>query len=137
MSLADSLENAALDAMLGSSATLLGGSLEVALSTTTPNDDGTNFTEPSGYGYARVPVTNNDANWPAASGGEKKNANTITFPTASGGSWGTVTHWGILDGGNVKIFGIIDDGAGGAAPRTILDGDQFLFLANQLRITMD
>ena len=36
------------------------------LSTTTPNDDGTGFTEPSGGGYARVAKTNDATNFPGA-----------------------------------------------------------------------
>lgn len=36
-----------------------------AWSTTTPNQDGSNFTEPAVGGYARVAITNNQANFPA------------------------------------------------------------------------
>lgn len=35
-----------------------------AWSTTTPNQDGSNFTEPVGNGYARVALTNNQTNFP-------------------------------------------------------------------------
>lgn len=38
----------------------------VGWSTTQPNQDGSNVTEPSGNGYARVAVTNNATNFPAA-----------------------------------------------------------------------
>lgn len=37
----------------------------IGWSTTTPNQDGSNFTEPSVGGYARVAVTNNTTNFPA------------------------------------------------------------------------
>ena len=138
MSLMDVLENAVLDEMLGASATLFGASVDIALSTTTPTDAGGNITEPNaGYGYARVSVTNNGTEWPAASSGEKKNANTILFAQASGGAWGDVTHFVIYDGATPKIWGALDNGAGTPTPRTIADGDQFRFLANQLRITID
>lgn len=45
--------------------------------------------EPSGGSYARVAVTNNDTNWPDASGRQKANGTAITFPAPTG-SWGTV-----------------------------------------------
>jgi len=56
----------------------------------------------SAYGYARVAVTNNAANWPDAAGGgtaEKHNGAAITFGSASGGDWGTVTQFALLDAG--------------------------------------
>lgn len=75
------------------------GTWYVGLSLTTPNDDGTNFTEPSGGSYARKAVTNNTTNFPDAvttSGvTTKTNGAKITFnnPTAT---WGLVTHYGIF-----------------------------------------
>lgn len=38
----------------------------LAWSTTTPNQDGSNFTEPSGNGYARVAITNSSGNFTLA-----------------------------------------------------------------------
>ncbi len=137
MSLMNALELAVLDEMLGASASLLGTPVTIGLSTTTPADDGSNITEPSGFGYARASVANDGTEWPAAAAGEKKNANTILFPAASGGSWGTLTHWVMYDSGVPKIWGVLDDGAGVPTPRLVSDGDQFRFLANNLRIAMD
>lgn len=45
--------------------------------------------EPSSGSYARVAVTNNDTNWPAASGRSKANGTVITFPAPTG-AWGTI-----------------------------------------------
>jgi len=74
--------------------------IEVALSTTSPNDDGTGITEPSGFGYSRIVVANSAVNWPAATTiagtTTKKNGIAFTFPTATG-SWGTITHWWLWD----------------------------------------
>ena len=71
----------------------------VGLSTTTPAGDGTAFSEPVGGAYARVAVTNNSTNWPAATTGDgvtrKANGAKITFPNPTG-SWGTITHYGIF-----------------------------------------
>ena len=52
----------------------------VALSTTTPNTDGSNVTEPVGNGYTRVTTAAADWNAPTARG--ISNANALTFPTA-------------------------------------------------------
>lgn len=138
MSLFNGLETDVLNALLGSGASLIGATTEIGLSTTTPNDDGTGITEPSGFGYARVAKTNNDANFPVSTGNEKSNGTAITFPTASGGDWGTITHWVLWEqGGPAKIWGVLDDGAGTPTPRTVQDGDDFSFPIGQLRITMD
>lgn len=75
----------------------------IALSTTLPTNTGTNVTEPSGNAYARVAVTNNATNWPAASGRNKSNGTVIQFPTASG-SWGTITHFAIYTASSGGTF---------------------------------
>lgn len=66
-------------------------------STTTPADDGTGFTEPVGNNYARVAVTNNSTNFPAASTADnvttKINGAKVTFPVPSG-PWNPQTYWG-------------------------------------------
>jgi hypothetical protein len=62
MGMTNNMKNVVLDASLGAGATLLGSTVEIALSTTTIADDGSGITEPSGNGYARVSVTNNGTN---------------------------------------------------------------------------
>lgn len=67
---------------------------------------GSTVTEPSGNAYARVAVTNNLTNWPAASLKAKSNGSAITFPQATG-SWGTITSIFVADAssaGNVLIY---------------------------------
>jgi len=130
-------ENDVLDNLLGAGATLLSGVQELALSKTTPNDDGTNITEPSGSGYARVSVVNDGASWAAAAAGLKDNAANIVFPVATGGDWGIVTHFVIYDLGVPVIWGLLDDGAGSASPKNITETDQFRFLIGELRVILD
>lgn len=130
-------ENEVLDAQLGDGHTLLGTPVEIGLSTTTPADDGTNITEPVGNGYARASVDNTTANWGDAAAGVKSNAAEITFPAASGGGWGTVTHWILYSGGVAKIWGVLDDGTGTPLPVEIEDGDTPRFQVGQLRIELD
>ena len=136
MSFSNSFENAVLDAMLGGSASLLGGSVDIALSTTNPGEDGTGITEP-GAGYTRVTINNDGAEWGAAVGGVKSNTNVITFPQASGGNWGLISHWALYESGIMRLYGEIDDGLGVPTPRQVNDGDTFKFLAGKLRISLD
>lgn len=111
----------------------------VALSTTTPAQDGTGFTEPSGNAYARVSVTNDTTNWvpsgsqPGDGSQQQENGATIQFPTATG-SWGTVTYFGIYDAstaGNLLAYGALD------TSRTILNQDSASFAAGALKIKLD
>jgi hypothetical protein len=89
-------ENLNLDAWFGAVALSVPGTWYCALSTTTPTEAGTNFTEPSSGAYARVAVTNNATNFPAASSGAKTNGTAITFPESTA-SWGTITHIGFYN----------------------------------------
>ena len=108
--------------------------LHVGLSTTTPANDGTNATEPVGNAYARVAVP--AATWDpstVASPAVKVNGTAVTFPQASGGSWGNITHlvyYNALTAGTVVGFAAL------TAARQIDDGDTLNFavgaISNQL-----
>ena len=102
----------------------------MALFTDDPTDAGTG-TEVTGNGYARVQIDNKMA--AAASGQIVSNAD-ITFPTATGGAFGTITHIGIYDAstsGNLLAHGAL------SASRTISDGDTFQINSGSLTITID
>lgn len=132
-SFADYLENELLDHAFGAALFTPAGTLYVGLSTTAINDAGGNITEPSGNNYARVAVTNNATNFPAASGGAKSNGLAITFPQASG-AWGTVTHFFISDapsGGNIYCWGAL------TASKEVTTGDTLSFAVGDLDITLD
>jgi hypothetical protein len=136
MSFTDNLENKLLDHVLGGGDYARPGTVYIGLSTTTPNDDGTNFTEPTGNGYARAAVTNNATEWPAASGGSKSNANDITFAQATGdwASGADFTHFGIFDGaGEATLL------ATGALTneRPVSIGDIPVFRAGEIVVTLD
>lgn len=134
MSFSNNLENEVLDHVFGRVAmTLNAATIYIGLSTTTPADDGSNFTEPVGGSYARVAVTNNATEWPSASGGAKANANDVAFPTASG-AWGTITHFGVFtasSGGTPIATGAL------AVNKTPTTGDTVKFLAGDIDITLD
>ena len=127
----DAQEQAILNLFLRGDAWSLAG-LHVGLSTTTPTEAAGNFTEPSGNGYARVSMTRNGTNWAAASGTAPvvaDNAVAITFPAASGGSWGTVTHFGLFSastGGTLYFWGAL------GTSKTINDGDTASFAIGAL-----
>lgn len=101
MGATDARERLVADSQFGGGATTWApATWYVGLSKTTPNDDGTNFTEPTGVGsYARAPLTNNSTNWPAAtttSGVTKKtNGAKATFPNPTA-DWGLQTHYGLF-----------------------------------------
>lgn len=89
-------------------------SVYVGLSTTEPNADGTNVTEPVGNGYARVLLGHSGQSMTQKMGtvanGHVENDEIIYFPEATG-SWGTITHFCIFDrasGGNLLAFGALN-----------------------------
>ena len=128
----DYLENKLLNHVLGGGDYTRPATVYVALYTAAPTDAG-GGTEVSGGSYARVAVTNNATNWPAASGGQKSNGTAITFPAATA-SWGTVLAWGIFDaasGGNLLYYGTL------AENKTISTGATASFAASDLVIRED
>ena len=86
------LENKVIDHFLGTSSTSAPSNVYMGLFTSNPTDanSGTELTIGSN-GYTRQVITFN-----AASSGSATNSSAETF-TASGGNWGTITHFGIFD----------------------------------------
>jgi hypothetical protein len=100
----------------------------VALYTAAPSDTG-GGTEVSTGGYARQSVTFDAASSP---GGTTSNNNTVSF-TASGASYGTVSHIGIFDnvsGGNLLWHGSM------TASKTVADGDTLEFSIGNIDLTI-
>ncbi len=107
----------------------------IGLFTAAPTDAG-GGTEVTGGSYARVQVTQLDANWDAPAGTPRATANTgaVTFPTPSA-DWGVVTHFGVFDAatvGNLLYWGAL------AQPKTINNGDPApSFAAGAIDLTED
>jgi hypothetical protein len=87
-------------------------------------------TELSGGNYARVAITNNSTNWPAAVAGLKSNGALIDFGTVASANWGTAngaaivtTSSGALGANDVIIAGLL------GTPRILNVGDAFKFNA--------
>jgi len=109
-SISDFLELELLDHVLkeNTAAYTAPADLYFALCTADPTDAGTGATiteVPHASGYVRVLKggTNQSTNWNAAAARAATNNGAVTWPEASG-SWGTITHWALLDS--------ITDGAG-------------------------
>jgi len=111
----DYWENRLLDHILGATASTAPATVYVGLLTTAPNDASTSGAlspgvEVTGGSYARVAVTNNATNWPAASAGAKANGTAITFPAPTA-NWGVVVAFIIADvasgAGNIFYWGLI------------------------------
>lgn len=124
MGATDNREQEIADSQFGDGATTRAPAIwYLGLSSTTPNDDGTGFTEPSTGAYARVAVTNNTTNFPAAittSGvTTKSNGAKFTFPNPTA-NWGLMTHYGWFTastGGNPEYFNPLD------ASITVMNGN--------------
>lgn len=136
----DFLELELLDHVLGNAAYAAPANIHVGLFTVAPTDAG-GGTEVTGGSYARVSVTNNAVNFPAASGGLKQNGTAITFPQATA-DWGTIVAFGLFDAasaGNLLYWGWLgtDDGdlfTGLAATEVLTVPGHTLVLNDQCRI---
>ena len=103
----------------------------IGLSTSAINDDGSGITEPSGNGYARVQYNAGTGNY-TRTGNVVSNVNDITFPAASGASWGSISHVFISNAasaGDILCYTSI-------TAKTINDGDVAKISAGNLTITL-
>lgn len=129
MSAGDTYENKYLDAAYGASgrSSLFPATVVVELYTAAPNDGG-GGTVVVGGAYAPASVVNSDTNFPAATGGQKKNGTLIAFPVATANYPADVTHFATKD----AVGGAIVDWGALTSPVTVLAGQQFVFQPNQL-----
>lgn len=121
------LENALINATLRNTAYTSPTTVYVGLYTSDPGDGNTG-TEVSGGSYARVSVS-----FGAPSNGVSTNSASVTFPTATG-TWGTVTHIGILDAlttGNLLYHTALD------SSKSIASGDVFTISTGNLSVTLE
>lgn len=109
----------------------------LALYTTTPTDVGGGV-EAAGAGYARLAITNNGANFPAATGTsptQKANGAAFVFAPATGDWSGgaDMVAWGLFDAlaGNLVIWGPL------STPKPVLNGDTPSFPIGALTFTLD
>ncbi len=130
------LEKHLLDETFGNTAKPSRANLFFALFTVSPSESSDVGTEVSGGSYARVSVTNNSTNFPAATQSgtnpaQKQNATAITFPTATA-DWGTIVAFGIYDAstsGNLLYWGAV------TPSQAIPNGSTFVIAINSLTVT--
>lgn len=126
--LSDFAEKLLLDWMMTTGSATRPTAWFLSLYTAAPNDAG-GGTEVSGNGYARQSITFPAATSPA---GTTSNSNAIEF-TASGGSWGTITHVAIhtaSTGGDMLWHGPL------STARTIGDGEKLSFAVGSVTLTL-
>ena len=126
--LSDHSEKLLLDWLMTTGSATRPTSWYVALFTAAPSDSG-GGTEVSSGGYSRQSVAFDAASSP---GGTTSNSGAVTF-TASGGSYGTVTHIGIFDAstsGNLLWHGAL------TASKTVADGDTLEFSAGNIDLAL-
>ena len=145
MAFTDYLEDALLKHIFTSTGyTSPNASIYVALLTAAPTDASTGATMTevaSAHSYSRVQVTNWTVTGTAPT--QVYNTNEIAFPTA-GGSWGTISHIGVLDSGthgagNLLAYTNLSDpnDSNTAVTKVISNGDIFRILAQKLSIRLD
>ena len=116
-----------LDQLIGGSAYTAPTTLYLAVYTAAPTDAG-GGTEVTGGSYARLAVTNNLTNFPAASARAKTNGTVLTMVTATA-NWGTIVAYALHDAstsGNMIGWSDLD------APIIINNGDTLQFTAGSL-----
>ncbi|MDO9712450.1 phage tail fiber protein [Paracraurococcus lichenis] len=147
MSKSDAFENAWLQlvfnnvniANIGDATGLRGsttaGNLYVSLHTADPGETGTEATSEISYtGYARQAVARSSAGWTVTGNSVSPTAN-IQFPTSTGGTGGTATHWsvGVASSGASTILY-----SGTITPNiSVAAGVQPILLASGTTITED
>lgn len=104
----------------------------VALSTTAPNSDGSNVTEPTGGAYARVNTT---GDWGTPASGSITNTAAINFPTATadwtgGAAQAYAVLYDAVTGGNMLGYGAF------TVAKPVQNGDSLSINASGLTISM-
>lgn len=125
----DFLEDTILNHVLRNTAYTPATTVEIALFTTLPGEDGTGGVEVSGGSYARQTVT-----FAAPVSGSVSNQGAVTFPQATA-NWGTIVGVGIYEdagaGANLLYFG-------GLTTNKVVDtGDQLSFANGALTVAED
>lgn len=130
-SFSDYLENKLLDHVFGGDPYTAPATHYIAAYTVAPTDAG-GGTEVTGGSYARVALTNNATNFPAAAAGAKANGAIIAFPTATA-DWGTIVAIGIHDaltGGNLLGWCTV-------TPQAVPTGVIYSYAIGDLDLTLD
>jgi len=132
-SFTDYLENKVLDHVVGKTSFTMPAVVAVALFTAAPSDAGGGTEVTNANNYARKATAGTD--WQAAASGATQNTAAITFNVPSG-SWGTVTHFAIMDSatygaGNMLMWSAL------TTPQAIGSGNTVSFAIGDLDLSLD
>lgn len=123
------LDKKLLDHVFGKATFSAPANIYVGLSSTTPKADGSNVTEHSGDGYARVSTSGSTWNSASGSGPVSNNsAASISFPVATA-DWGAFTYVVFYDAstsGNFLGYGQL------SVPTTVLNTEVASFAINAI-----
>ena len=128
-------ENELLDHIMGVGSYTM-PTVYIALCTADPTDAGTGASMnevADSNAYARLAVAADFGT--AAASGTISNDGAIEFVTATG-SWGTVTHWALLDSGTHGAGNMLIHGALGTS-KTVGVGDTVTFAIGNLDVSLD
>ena len=135
--LSNYLQPKILDLLFSNVAYSIPATLYFALYTVTPTNAG-GGTEASGGSYARVTLTNNATNFPAAPGTSPATKGNGSFSfaaaTADWSAQAPMVAWGIFDAltsGNLLVWGPLTEN------KIVYNGDTVTVAANGLAITID
>lgn len=107
----------------------------IALHTGDPGEAGTANEVSNSNSYARTAVTFDAASQPSTGLTFCDNSATVTFPTASGGTWGTISHISIKTSATYGSGDTLFKGSL-TTSKQILDGDTFQIQAGALTISL-
>jgi len=107
----------------------------IGLHTGDPGESGTANEVANTHNYARQVVAFDAASQPSTGLTFCDNTDTVTFNTATGGNWGTITHISIKASATYGTTTAYFKGALTAA-KTVNDGDTFQIQAGQLVISL-
>ena len=135
MSFSDNLENKLLNHTFGSTAMSAPSARYVALYTTDPTDASGASNEVTGNGYVRQTISFGDA---AAVSGVMtiSNDGDVTFPAATGSTWGTIVAVGIFDHATSSTSANYLAHSGLNTDKLVSVGDIFKIPAGDLDITL-
>lgn len=116
--LSNFLENELFDDVLRAATYTGPATVYLAVFTAAPGEAG-GGTEVSGFAYARTAVT-----FGAPTDGSGSNSGLVSFPQATGGAWGLITHAALMDAATVGNFLMYSPLT---ASVTVNDGDTLTF----------
>ncbi len=131
-SLTDFAENEMLDHVINDLAFTSPAGVFLGLSTSDPTDAATGASAneaANSFGYARTAISFGVA----ATRAVDQDA-IVTFPAASGGSWGTITHWAIFTSATYGAGDCLAHGAFGSS-KLINDGDTPSVASGEIDVT--